>query len=173
MLCGAETFEIAKAVVSLWAPSKVAFAKLAAALGAHYEPKPSEIYSRCKFQQREQLLGESLSNYVAALKHLAADCNFGVTATLAVRTAEHSGDYTAAAEHVQLSVLIRSTFLRDIMLHDRFVCGISDGMLQQCLFAERDLTFQKDFNIGVGGESAAMQQRSLKTGMGLADVHQA
>lgn len=70
-------------------------------------------------------------------------------ATMAVETVEHSADYTAAADQVQLSVPIRSAMLPMDMSRDRFVCGIRDRMLQQRVFAEPDLTFQKAFDIGV------------------------
>lgn len=40
---------------------------------------------------------------------------------------------------------------------------MNDGMLQQRLFAEHDLTYQKSFDDGVRTESAVKQQRSRKT----------
>jgi AraC-like DNA-binding protein len=47
----------------------------------HLEPQRSEIAERHVFRQRRQRMGESLTEYLQALKHLAATCNFG-SATL-------------------------------------------------------------------------------------------
>lgn len=51
----------------------------------------------------------------------------------------------------------------EVMLRDRFVCGITDEHLQQRLFAETNLTFQKAYDMAVRTESAAQHQRDLKT----------
>lgn len=45
-LCSAKGFETGKAVISLSTLVGVDFAELVAALGAHYDPQPSELYSR-------------------------------------------------------------------------------------------------------------------------------
>ncbi|KAM3958208.1 uncharacterized protein ACR2FA_007760 [Aphomia sociella] len=44
---------------------------------AHLEPQRSEIAERHIFRQRRQRSGESLTEYLQALKHLAVTCNFG------------------------------------------------------------------------------------------------
>lgn len=128
-------------------------------------------------QQHSQLSGESLPNYVATLNKLSADSNFGVTTTVAtpaVGAAAFGRDPTAPFRRVEASVSPRYTALpMDIMLRYRFVCGVNAGMLQQRLFAEHDLTFQKGFHVDVRAESAAKQPRNLKTGTKLSDVHEA
>ncbi|CAN8004989.1 unnamed protein product [Ixodes hexagonus] len=48
------------------------------------------------------------------------------------------------------------------MLRDRFVCGIHDELLQQRLFAEKDLTFSAAFDMAVRAESASKQQQDIK-----------
>lgn len=115
------------------------------ALNAHFDPNYSEVYARCNSQQHNQLPGESLSGCVAVPKKLSADCNFGVTATVAAPTVEAAasgGDPAVPFRHVETSVSPRSTMLLlDLMLHDRFVYGINDRMLQHRLFAEHELAF--------------------------------
>lgn len=76
-LCGPSTFETVKALVAPKTPSDRSFEEIVSLLRGHYDPRPSELFSRCKFQRRDQLPHETVTAYVAALKSLAADCNFG------------------------------------------------------------------------------------------------
>ncbi len=48
-------------------------------LSNHYSPKPSEIMQRYRFYSRTRRTGESVDNYVAALRTLGRHCNFGMT----------------------------------------------------------------------------------------------
>ncbi|XP_077547727.1 uncharacterized protein LOC144159963 [Haemaphysalis longicornis] len=50
----------------------------------------------------------------------------------------------------------------DIMLRDRFVCGLRDDFLQTRLFADTDLTFAKAYDIAIRAESAGQQQRNIR-----------
>ena len=43
----------------------------------HFNPKPSESVQRHKFNNRFRANGDSISDFVAALRHLAKYCNFG------------------------------------------------------------------------------------------------
>lgn len=165
-LCGPETFEIARGIVSPRTPAEVSLAELVAALGIHFDSKPSEVYNRCNFQQRNQLPDESLADYAAALKKLAEVCNFELTATAAAPGQEIgycTGEHVSVTEYMNASPKNTTTLPMDIMLRDRFVCGINDQTLKQRLFAERDLTFQKAFDMGVQAEMMTNDQRSMKT----------
>ena len=51
-------------------PQSKSYAELVAALKTHYEPKPLIIAERYMFNQRNQLAGESISDYVAELRRL-------------------------------------------------------------------------------------------------------
>ncbi|XP_037507352.1 uncharacterized protein LOC119383342 [Rhipicephalus sanguineus] len=157
-LCGPETFETVRALVAPKSPGEVPYEEIVQTLAAHYDPRPSELYCRCKFQRRDQQPGESIAVYVAALRKLAADCNFGVGALPA---AEATATTAAATTALPL----------DIMLRDRFVCGIRNELVQQRLFAERDLTFQKAFDLAERAESAALQQKSIKLETEKLEVH--
>lgn len=63
-----------------WHPQRCRVRRTWGILGAHFDPRPSELYSRYTFQRRDQLSGESINHYVAALKQLASDWNFGILA---------------------------------------------------------------------------------------------
>lgn len=43
----------------------------------HLQPISSEIAERYKFRQRKQDISESVNTYIAALKKLSKNCNFG------------------------------------------------------------------------------------------------
>lgn len=64
----------------------------------HINPKPSELYSRYVFLKHDQQDGESITDYVTALRKLADNCRFG---------------------EAQCPL--------DIKLRDRLVFGIADG----------------------------------------------
>ncbi|KAK8786808.1 hypothetical protein V5799_023413 [Amblyomma americanum] len=76
-LCGTDTFETACALVAPKTPEEVSYQNLVTLLQKHFDSRPSELYSRCVFERRDQLPEESISSYVAALGGLTADCNFG------------------------------------------------------------------------------------------------
>ncbi|XP_077531342.1 uncharacterized protein LOC144143470 [Haemaphysalis longicornis] len=50
----------------------------------------------------------------------------------------------------------------DIMLRDQFGCVLRDDLLQQCLFADTDLTFAKAYDIAIQAESVDKQQRDIR-----------
>lgn len=67
------------------------------------------------------------------------------------------------AESGSTTTLVNVTMLpMDIMLGDRFVCGLRDEHLKQRLFAERDLTFLKAFDIAARAENAKDHQWQIK-----------
>lgn len=148
-LCGPSTYETVRALVAPQKPSEVPFEEIVSRLRDHFDPRPSELYSRCRFQQRDQLPGESITAYVAALKTLAAQCNFGTPVLADASQGDGSRPQTTMLP-------------LDVMLRDRFVCGLQDAYLQQRLFAENDLTFQKALDISLRAESAKLQQQSIK-----------
>lgn len=170
-LCGAQTYEVVRALVAPRTPGSVPFDELMAMLQKHFDPRPSELFSRTKFQRRDQQPGESIATYAAALKKLAADCNFGILATqtaapspgttgvASAATGTTAGPASADAPGTAITVsppVPNPTMLPlDVMLRDRFVCGIMDEHLQQRLFAETNLTFKKAYDMAVRTEGAA------------------
>ena len=46
-------------------------------LQEHFSPAPSEIVLRYRFHVRTQQSGETISDFVAQLRHLSDGCNFG------------------------------------------------------------------------------------------------
>jgi len=55
----------------------VNFADLLVTLDGHFSPKPSEILCRFKFNKRDQMQSETIAEFVAQLRKLSENCNFG------------------------------------------------------------------------------------------------
>ena len=60
-------------------PSAKTFDELNHIMKEHFNPKPSEMVQRYIFDSRLRQPTESVSAYVAELRRLAHDCNFGTT----------------------------------------------------------------------------------------------
>ena len=76
-VCGPTTFKLIK---SLADPSKFpTMTELCALVKEYYEPLPSPIVQRYKFNTRNCAPGETIATYVAALRELAEYCNYGAS----------------------------------------------------------------------------------------------
>ncbi|XP_034260979.1 uncharacterized protein LOC117656925 [Pantherophis guttatus] len=74
--CGPEVFEMAQALSEPAEVQKVPWATLQETLRAHYAPLPSRMVSRFEFWRRSQEEGETVDQYVAALRKAAAHCEY-------------------------------------------------------------------------------------------------
>lgn len=168
-LCGAHTYDIVCALLQPRTPDQVSYSDIVSALQAHFDPRPSEVYSRTMFQRRSQLAEESINDYVAALRKLATHCNFGtlpsaIATTMPPATGTANVGATTTLQTGTAARVANPTLLPlEVMLRDRLVCGLRDKHLQQRLFAKKDLTFSKAYDLAVRAESAAQQQQKLKS----------
>jgi len=77
-VCGTPTYKLLRSLVgSATAMDSKSFDDLTKILQDHFAPKPSEIVQRYNFYTRYRANGESVAEYVAALRQLAFHCNFG------------------------------------------------------------------------------------------------
>ena len=76
---GPKSYNLLRNLVAPTKPSEKTLADLLAALSKHYNPTPSEVMQRFRFNTRTRKEGESVADYLAALRHLAEFCNFGDT----------------------------------------------------------------------------------------------
>ncbi|XP_074039513.1 uncharacterized protein [Leptinotarsa decemlineata] len=74
---GDETFELMVDLCSPEKPENKSYEDLVKLVVNHLQPTPSEIAERYKFRQRKQEPSESIACYVAVLKKLSKNCNFG------------------------------------------------------------------------------------------------
>ena len=82
---GSKTYNILRDLLAPVKPSSVKFTDLVTTLRDHYEPKPIVIAKRFHFHKREQLEGEGVAAYSAALKKCSEHCAFGAFLEEALR----------------------------------------------------------------------------------------
>ncbi|XP_038139940.1 uncharacterized protein K02A2.6-like [Cyprinodon tularosa] len=76
---GPATYKLIRNLVSPDKPSTKTYNQIVTIMKDHFNPKPSEIVQRYKFDSRARQPSETVSVYVAELRRLAQDCNFGTT----------------------------------------------------------------------------------------------
>lgn len=76
---GPKTFTLLKDLLAPKKPGEATLEELMKALRDFYAPKRNVLNERYTFRNRKQLAGESLAEYIATLKGLAATCEFGAT----------------------------------------------------------------------------------------------
>lgn len=111
-----------------------------------------------------------MTEYVGALKKVALHCAFGPVQSVATSvsttgtsTQAGAGESPGTAGSSSVPAYVNVTVLpMDVMLRDRVVCGLRGEHLPQLIFAERDLTFLKVFDIPVRAENARDYQRRIK-----------
>ena len=74
---GRETYALLRNLLAPDKPSAKTFAQLKVVLQRHFDPKPLVIAERFCFHRRCQQVGESIAEYIAELRRLATNCEFG------------------------------------------------------------------------------------------------
>jgi hypothetical protein len=121
---GDRTYRTIKDVLSPTSPTEADFKTIVDKMTAHFQPEPSEIVQRFRFHTRIRQSHESVATYIAQLKQVAENCNFGDAARV------------------------------NEMLRDRLVCRIANEKWQQCLLAEDDLSYDKAQKLLLSMEAA-------------------
>lgn len=102
---GAETYSLMRNLVSPDKPGDRSFDELVKLMKDHYNPRPSEIVQRFRFNSRVRQPDESVSEFVAQLRKLAQDCNYGVSLSQMLRDRLVCG---INDEHIQRRLLSES-----------------------------------------------------------------
>ena len=76
---GDSTYKLLSSLLSPAKPGDKSFDDLVTVLKNHYNPVPSEIMERFKFNTRVRKLGESIATYVCELRSIAKNCNYDNT----------------------------------------------------------------------------------------------
>ena len=75
--CGPATFRLLRSLVLPGKLDDFSFEELVTKMKEHKEPQPSVIVRRFQFNTRKQQTGETVAEYVAALRKAAEFCNYG------------------------------------------------------------------------------------------------
>ena len=138
---GSKAYRIIKDVLSPDAPTDIELPTLIEKTSKHFQPEPSEIVQRFRFHTRVRESHESVATYIAQLKQIAQNCNFGET------------------ERV------------NEMLRDRLVCGIAHEKWQQRLLAEEGLTYDTARKLLLALEAAEKGLKDLAVDASRKQVH--
>lgn len=74
---GSKMYSLMRNLLSPDKPGTKSFMELPNLLQSHYNPKPSEIVQRFKFNSQTRVANETVLEYVAVLRELAQHCNYG------------------------------------------------------------------------------------------------
>ena len=76
-IVGPKTYGLLKNLILPKTPESATYTEAVKAIKEHYKPQKNPIYERFVFYKRNQKSGESIADYVASIKALAATCEFG------------------------------------------------------------------------------------------------
>ncbi len=76
---GPDSYKLLRSLVSPDKPGDKSYDELVKIMTKHHNPVPSEIVQRLKFNNRFREEGESIAQYVAALRSIANFCNYGTS----------------------------------------------------------------------------------------------
>lgn len=76
-LVGGNTYSLLRGLTAPRKPSEESYDDLVRVLQGHLCPKPLVIAERFRFHKREQREGETIREYIAALRKLSEHCDFG------------------------------------------------------------------------------------------------
>ena len=82
---GPRIYSLLRNLTSPAVPHEKSFDELATILQSHFQPKPLLIAERFHFHRRDQAADESIAEYVAELRRLSTNCEFGATLNDALR----------------------------------------------------------------------------------------
>ena len=82
---GASNFSILRSVATPDGVKAKSFDELVLVLRNHFSPKPSEVAQRFKFNACVRKPGESVASFLANLRSLSEDCNFGESLEVMIR----------------------------------------------------------------------------------------
>ena len=74
---GKDAYTLLRSLLSPEKPNTKSFAEITKTLSEHFKPKRIIIAERYKFHERKQEIGESVNDFVAAIKKLSLHCEFG------------------------------------------------------------------------------------------------
>ena len=114
---GASTYRLIKTLLLPGKPNDLSFADLVQRVKIHFNPKPSVTVKRYKFNTHKQKPGESVAEYIAALRKIAEHCDYGSSLNdmLKDRLVRGTADERVQRRYLRESILAYKT-ARDMTL---------------------------------------------------------
>ena len=84
-VCGANTYKLIRSLLAPTTPEAAEYDVIVKKMKEHTNPKPTTVVQRFRFNSRSQRPDESVLEFVAALRHLSNDCEFGDTLSMMLR----------------------------------------------------------------------------------------
>ena len=78
-VCSPSTYRLIHNLASYKKLTELKFKDIVDLVTKHHNPKPSVIVQRYRFNTRNCQGGESISTYIAEIRHLSEHCNFGTS----------------------------------------------------------------------------------------------
>ena len=75
--CGSSTYKLIRSLVEIGQLATTPYSEITKLVAGYYQPIPSEIVQRYKFNTIVRASGELIATYVAALRELSEYCNYG------------------------------------------------------------------------------------------------
>ena len=97
--CGVSTYSTIRCLAALTKPMDLEYSALLESTKKHFNPEPSVIMQRYKFNSRNQKLDESISTYVVELCNLTEFCDFGDSINDMLRDKFVSGLHNTRTQH--------------------------------------------------------------------------
>lgn len=141
---GTEVYEKMRALIHPRKPQDIDIDEIWKVLANYYSPKTHVMTERFKFLKSTQMLGESMQDFVARIKHLAEKCNFG------------SYIPTDLPNCTELRKKALEEYLRD-----QLILGVADAHMQQQLLSKVEPTFEECVLLATNLESSRKNQESL------------
>ena len=135
-VCGEQTFKLLRSLVpdGKLDADGITYDSLVELLKSHYKKKRSVVVHRFNFNTRSRKTAESIADYIAALRELALNCNFGSQERL------------------------------EEMLRDRLICGVNHEGIQRKLLSEGDISYADALALAQSIESAEVDAKKLAGG---------
>ncbi|KAK3100621.1 hypothetical protein FSP39_022706 [Pinctada imbricata] len=200
-LIGGSTYQLLRNLTAPRKPSEETYDDLVRKLREHLCRKPLVIAERFRFHKREQGGGETVREYIAALRKGAVKIRAVFSPESRDLFLAHGESYTEKHEsllkynvfadilHVlhYVKELLRADFTPYLnsslsehcdfgthlndSLRDRLVCGLRNEQIQKKLLSESDLTLDKATEIAIAMETAARDAVELQAKHQSASVH--
>ena len=84
-VCGPVTYGLIRSLVAPKKVTEFTYAELVEKVKTHYNPRPSAVVQRYKFNSRKRQPGESVAHFVAELRKISEYCEFGDTLDVMLR----------------------------------------------------------------------------------------